>query len=44
LKEAFENQKLQIDQKDKQLAETETMFKEYQSWRGKLETIETRMR
>jgi hypothetical protein len=26
------------------LKETEGLFKEYQSWRGKLEQIETRMR
>ena len=30
--------------KDSKLKETEAMFKEYQSWRGKLEQIETRMR
>ena len=33
-----------ISTKDQELGKTEEMFKEYALWRGKLETIETRMK
>ena len=40
----IEQLQAQIKQKDAELGKTEEMFKEYAEWRGKLETIETRMK